>query len=168
MPQLFGWGNVPNLNLSEVNTSGVGGGSVFTIDRIAFGLEVCMDHGMGSRLQRYYTGSGGPGTPKAKSGEPKVQVQLIPAGGMSIQAGNICTVVDGLVFNVDKDHVAAKKATGPRDPMTGVPTSPIATKGVATTLNVDASSHFDTANPPGNGQVIVYEAADLPPPETVP
>lgn len=167
MPQYFGWGNVPNLNLSEVNTSGVGGGSVFTIDRITFGLEVCMDHGMGSRLQRYYTGSGGQGTPKATAGEPRVQVQLVPAGGMAIQPLNICTVVNGIVFNVDKGHVAAKKATGVRHAQTGVPTSNIATVGVDTALTVDSSAHFDTAGPAGNGKVIVYAATDVPPPETV-
>jgi len=79
---------------SEINKSGLGGGSVFTIDDVTFGLEVCLDHGE-SRLHGFYNGG------KATGGDPKVQVQLIPSWGMSIGGGNLCCLPDGLVFNVD-------------------------------------------------------------------
>jgi len=88
--------------ISEINKSGIGGGSVFTMDDITFGLEVCLDHqrislGKGKwtgRLKDYYDNH-------AVAGEPKVQVQLIPSCGMSIKKDAICCVNDGLIFNVD-------------------------------------------------------------------
>lgn len=78
---------------SEINKSGEGGGSVITVDGITFGVEVCLDHAK-NKLSKFYNG-------KAASGDPKVQVQLIPSWGMSIGGGDICTVDRGLIFNVD-------------------------------------------------------------------
>lgn len=78
---------------SEINKSGIGGGSVFTMDGITFGLEVCLDH-LCERLTNFYTNH-------AASGDPKVQIQLIPSWGMSIKKPSICCVDDGIVFNVD-------------------------------------------------------------------
>jgi hypothetical protein len=88
--------------ISEVNKSGIGGGSVFTMDDITFGLEVCLDHQsifaplnkVIGRLRDYYDNH-------AVAGEPKVQVQLIPSCGMSIKKDAICCVNNGLIFNVD-------------------------------------------------------------------
>jgi len=79
--------------ISEVNKSGIGGGSVFTLDDITFGLEVCLDHAQ-ERLKDYYDNH-------AVAGEPRVQVQMIPSCGMSIQNNSVCCVNNGLVFNVD-------------------------------------------------------------------
>jgi hypothetical protein len=90
-------GKVP-VNESEINESGLGGGSVFTIDDITFGLEVCRDH-YKKRLHEYYNGA-------AKKGEPTVQIHLIPSCGISIGDGPICcTPQYGLVFNVDGSRV---------------------------------------------------------------
>jgi hypothetical protein len=86
--------------VSEINKTGLGGGSVLTVDGITFGLEVCLDHGV-SRLANYYGG-------KASPGEPKVQIQLIPSWGMSIGGGGPCIPNgDGLVFNVDGSKCAS-------------------------------------------------------------
>lgn len=90
--------------ISEINKSGIGGGSVFTMDDITFGLEVCLDHQSiylapnkyTGRLKDYYDNH-------AVAGEPKVQVHLIPSCGMSIQKDAICCVNNGLIFNVDGD-----------------------------------------------------------------
>jgi len=78
---------------SEINKSGIGGGSVFTIDDITFGLEVCLDHGK-DKLYDFYDGN-------AESGDPMVQIHLIPSWGMKIGEGEVCCVDDGLIFNVD-------------------------------------------------------------------
>jgi hypothetical protein len=78
---------------SEINKSGIGGGSVFTIDDITFGLEVCLDHGE-DKLYNFYDG-------EAAGGDPMVQIHLIPSWGMKIGEGKICCVDDGLIFNVD-------------------------------------------------------------------
>jgi hypothetical protein len=86
-------GASPNLTGSEINKSGIGGGVVFTMDDVTFGLEVCLDHGK-NRLANFYAGP-------ATAGDPKVQVHLIPSWGMSIGAGAICCPPDGAVFNVD-------------------------------------------------------------------
>jgi hypothetical protein len=82
---------------SEINLSGIGGGSVFTIDGITFGLEVCLDHAY-SRLHKFYN------SPQLKDGDPAVQVHLIPSWGMSIGHGAICCLNNGLVFNVDGER----------------------------------------------------------------
>jgi hypothetical protein len=120
-------GASPQTSNSEINKSGLGGGSVFTIDGITFGVEVCLDHG-NDRLFRFYndsykcsncntvssykkqngacpmcnkTGTSVTNSLLAKAGEPKVQVQLIPSWGMKIEWGLINTVPNGLVLNVD-------------------------------------------------------------------
>ncbi|MDW6003241.1 hypothetical protein [Vibrio mangrovi] len=79
--------------ISEINRSGLGGGGVFTIDGITFGLEVCLDHAY-NRLWEFYDKA-------ANSGDPKVQIHLIPSWGMSIHGGVVSCIADGLVFNVD-------------------------------------------------------------------
>ncbi len=78
---------------SEINTSGEGGGSVITIDGVTLGIEVCLDH-MCSRLDDFYQN-------RAATGDPQVQVQLIPSWGMSIGGGPISCLPDGLILNVD-------------------------------------------------------------------
>lgn len=105
--------------VSEVNKSGIGGGSIFTVDGITFGLEVCLDH-MTQRLALY----------ASQAGENLIQVQLIPSAGMNIcygqpdgQGGNmpisLACINNGLIFNVDgiRSDSEAKIRTG------GVPTS---------------------------------------------
>jgi len=89
--------------VSEVNETGSSGGCVFTMDGITFGLEVCLDHG-NKRRENYCANTWAP------SGEPKVQVQLIPSCGMKI--GNPCCVPQRLVFKVYVAHYAAKKDAG--------------------------------------------------------
>jgi len=78
---------------SEISKSGLGGGSVFTVDNITFGVEVCLDHAC-NRLKNYYDYH-------ANKSDQKVQIHLIPSWGMSIVGGKICCVDKGLVFNVD-------------------------------------------------------------------
>lgn len=130
---------------SEVTTSGIGGGSVFVMHDIAFGLEVCLDHGA-SRLHNYYAGG------KAQAGEPKVQVLLIPSCGMSIDPAKCCCVPDGLVFNVDAGHHAAKKSNG---------TAAITAKAPVLTptvpMGITITDYF-----PANGEIVVYTAENMP------
>ncbi|WAS91221.1 choice-of-anchor D domain-containing protein [Nannocystis punicea] len=77
---------------SEQNRSGLGGGSLFTMAGINFGIEVCLDH-LSARLNTY----AGNATP----GDAVPQIHLIPSWGMTIAQGPIYTVANGLVFNVD-------------------------------------------------------------------
>ena len=78
---------------SEVNKSGLGGGSIFSVDGISFGLEVCRDHLVG-RLANYYAR-------QRRTGEPKIQVQLIPSWGASISPPYVIGLKGSLIFNVD-------------------------------------------------------------------
>ncbi len=88
---------------SEVSTSGLGGGSVFQIDGITFGLEVCKDHSE-NKLYKFYQ------DPSSK-GSPSVQIHLIPSWGMQIDYGAVVGVPGVLVFNVDgPEGSAAGKA----------------------------------------------------------
>lgn len=86
----------PGTYALEVNTpgrrggGGYNGGSIFMLDNITFGLEVCLDHSM-ERLHRA----------KPQSGDFFVQVQLIPSGGMIIVPTSVATLKGGLVCNVD-------------------------------------------------------------------
>ncbi len=110
-----------DYTISEINRSGMGGGSVFTIDEITYGLEVCLDHAK-NRLSRFYdhhcedcyprylqTYDSGGNCPicskalkrSAASGDPKVQIHLIPSWGMTIGGGKVVCVANGPVFNVD-------------------------------------------------------------------
>jgi len=85
---------------SEINKSGIGGGVVFSMDDVTFGLEVCLDHGK-SRLSKFYGAAG-----NKTAGDPKIQVHLIPAWGSSIGDGEICAPSPaGPVFNVDGSPV---------------------------------------------------------------
>lgn len=84
---------------SEVNTPGLGGsgggsggngGSIFKLDDITFGLEVCADHGLG-RLKKA----------KPQAGDTFVQIQLVPSGGATITPARVAALKGGLVCNVD-------------------------------------------------------------------
>ena len=82
---------------SEINKSGIGGGVVYGMNDITWGLEVCLDHGK-DRLANFYDGP----DKQAAAGDPTVQVQLIPSWGMTIGGGKIwCPPNIGPVFNVD-------------------------------------------------------------------
>ncbi|HWA24630.1 MAG TPA: hypothetical protein VG734_03070 [Lacunisphaera sp.] len=83
-----------SYRISEVSKTGLGGGSVFTIDGVTFGVEVCLDHAK-AKLIGFYTSG------QALPGEPYPQLQLIPSWGMSITPECIACPTDGLIFNVD-------------------------------------------------------------------
>lgn len=51
---------------SEINATGIGGGVVFTMDDVTFGLEVCLDHA-NDRLSKFYAGTVAAGDPKVQS-----------------------------------------------------------------------------------------------------
>jgi hypothetical protein len=90
------------VNTSEQNLSGIGGGSIFTIDNITFGLEVCLDH-YKRRLADY--------TPQ--KGEPLPQIQLIPSEGANIVKNSIAVEAGGIIFNVDGAYGSQGKANKP-------------------------------------------------------
>lgn len=72
------------------------GGSIFTVDGVTIGLEVCLDHA----ATRDSSASG------RLEHAANIQIQLIPSAGMEIEA--LRTVPGGIVFNVDgvTPHVA--------------------------------------------------------------
>jgi hypothetical protein len=75
------------------------------VDGITFGLEVCLDHAK-KKLADYYASH-------ADSGEPKVQVQLIPSWGMSINQPALLNAPGILVFNVDGPKGSAAGVSEP-------------------------------------------------------
>jgi hypothetical protein len=101
---LGGKPNVPAPNgPSELTRHGLGGGSIFNIDGITFGLEICRDHILG-RLRDYFLGDRTQTpvvTPAASPGDPRIQVQLVPSWGAEITPDSITGVEGVLVFNVD-------------------------------------------------------------------
>lgn len=85
-------GRKKNPVSGEVTSTGLGGGSIFTMDGITFGLEVCLDH-LEGRMSKYFNAP--------PTGAAKVQVQLIPSWGASIKPKFLCGMKGTLVFNVD-------------------------------------------------------------------
>ena len=134
--------------MSEVYETGIGGGCVFTMDGITFGLEVCLDHGK-HRLFKQCANS-------ALHGEPKVQMQLIRSCGMKIDKP-FC-VPTGLPFAVDVAHHAAQK------------------NGRGTNIN-ERGPHLTVAAPvpvahtnyfPAYGKIIFFDPENKPAPDVVP
>ncbi len=76
-----------DLDARTASVSELVGGSIFTMNGITFGLEVCRDHLIG-RLA--HSSEGG-----------KVQIQLIPSWGAWIERQSLACVPGGIVFNVD-------------------------------------------------------------------
>lgn len=123
----------PNPLAGEVNKSGLGGGAVFMIDGITFGLEVCLDH-YERRLQKFYE--------TRPVGVGKVQIQLIPSWGATIQVSALIAETGTMIFNVD----------GPEG---------------SDLVEVVNPRHFDRLNPKAQKQLaqpaaVEYEAKDLP------
>ena len=73
----------------DADTLEIDDDGLFTMNGVSFGLEICLDHAK-HRLVRA----------AAKSGA-KVQVQLVPSGGMEIHEESICVEPGGLVFHCD-------------------------------------------------------------------
>ena len=145
--------------ITETNRSGLGGGSIFTMDKITVGLEVCLDH-LEQKLVTYFNGSAGPPVvaAAAQPGEPKIQVQLIPSCGMGIKTGSKCTVPDGIIFNVDAYEHGCEKSGGAAK----------ATKLTKKPLNpAGAATYFITTETALTGSIEVYEPIDKPTPGVV-
>lgn len=97
----------PGSYALEVNTPGRGGGgfnggSIFMLDNITFGLEVCLDHAK-QRLVRA----------KPDSGDFFVQIQLIPSAGITIRPTCVAALNGGLVCNVDGYYDKTTTKTSP-------------------------------------------------------
>jgi len=160
-PNVAGTMTSSGQRISEVSLTGIGGGTVFTMDGITFGLEVCLDH-VASRLKKYYEDMPPTSVKASTAGDPKVQIQLIPSCGASI--GSTCTVKDGPVFNVDTAHVNAQMNDA------GTLTA-IALTGVGGYPMIppipDVPLYFDITGGPGQGALFIYEEKDIPPAEKV-
>jgi hypothetical protein len=70
------------------------GGSVFTMDGITFGLEICLDHHE-HRLVN-------------SEANNRIQIQLIPSAAMTIESAGDACMANGWLFNVDGDRGDAK------------------------------------------------------------
>ncbi|MCX6606713.1 MAG: hypothetical protein NTV52_24450 [Acidobacteria bacterium] len=99
------WGDerdtaVHTQTISERSASGLGGGSLFEMDGLSYGLEVCLDH----RNKRLRNNAPAP-----------VRVQLVPSCGRSIVPAARKLVGNGFIFNVDgsgPSHSEAQLANG--------------------------------------------------------
>lgn len=87
----------------EQTSTGLGGQSVFEMDGITFGLEICVDHA-NRRLRS------SPPSP----GQMRVQVQLVTSAGLQIEEYAVACIKNGVIFNVDgrTPHSDVKLNTG--------------------------------------------------------
>jgi hypothetical protein len=124
----------------EVNTpgqfgsGGANGGSIFMLDNITYGLEVCLDHATG-RLRRA----------APKSGDFFVQIQLIPSGGMTIKADKVATLQEGLVFNVD--GLSSAKAATPLEGVRGYHSQLFSVQSVGQPATLADMNEIQRSNP---------------------
>ena len=135
-----------DANDNEATDHGLGGGSVFTMNDIRFGVEVCLDHAE-QRLLGYHNDTASPT-------ERRVQVQLIPSCGMEIDP-DAC-VPNSVVFNVDSWGIGAATNAGATE------IEPEAWSAPPVPTGMRLKKHFK-----GNGVVVVYPAQDKPAPNTV-
>ncbi|MBM4338036.1 MAG: hypothetical protein FJ110_00675 [Deltaproteobacteria bacterium] len=177
--------------ISEINKVGYGGGSVFSIDDITFGLEICLDHAY-DRIWEFYNDhtdqTGNAVSKQAQPGDPKVQIHLIPSWGMSIAGGKISCVDKGLVFNVDGPKGSEVRIMGKNNDYRcrctntdhnknnnkpgncvdcNEPLQPIGTKVKSdgkekSVTDKDIKKYFE-----GEGKIVVYEKKPLPKGQTV-
>jgi hypothetical protein len=144
----------------EHQSSPYGGGSVFTMDNITFGLEVCLDHAK----KRIKNATKAPGSRKP-------QLQLIPSAGMSITVPSIEVVNNGLVFNVDglrplvggTPAVDVVKKTGGAYVRQNSQADSTVSQGTWDWMTVTRSKYFQNA---GNFRVRAFSPQNIPPAET--
>ncbi len=117
------------------------GGSVFHMDGITFGIEVCLDH-LAGRLA-------------ADADRGRIQIQLIPSAGAYINKTNgVACVSNGILFNVDggggaQISVAVNAPGGVHDE---------ASVGELPVINLSAGLF-----PPGNQKVQIFGPFAMPP-----
>ncbi len=129
------------------------GAANFTIQSVTFGLEICLDHAQG-RLK----------DSPPRTGEPLVQVQLIPSCGMSIQTDAVVAMAGGWVFNVDgflsRHTVLREIAVAPTlAAPDAVLKPPLAGRAIDLP---DPPPGFDQLYADGPGRLTVYDPVDLP------
>jgi len=116
------------------------GGSVFHMDGINFGIEVCLDHLQG-RLA-------------ADSERGRIQIQLIPSAGAYInRKGGVACVPNGILFNVDGGGGAKISVAVNSGGLTDETSA-----GELPVINM-SSGLF----PPGNQKVEIYGPFAMPP-----
>ncbi|MGC8469242.1 MAG: hypothetical protein ACP5NI_04970 [Acetobacteraceae bacterium] len=115
------------------------GGGVFTMDGIAFGMEICLDH-LAQRL--------------AKDPERgRLQIQLIPSAGMDIKTAGVACIANGVLFNVDgvRGDADVRLNDGLLSAKGSVATGPVADC---------ATACFPE---PANQRVVLFPAVPIPP-----
>lgn len=150
----------PGLEQQRVAYDGAG---VFTQCGITWGVEICLDHddniSQTGRLQR------SPQMP----GQPQIQVQLVPSGGMSIRPGSVMAMPGGYVFNCDGTAAGSaelQQAGGPGlAPAASAPVPQEPLNNTASPPDPVAVAQLYTQGP---GQVVLFPPVPVPPPALVP
>lgn len=140
---------------------------VFTQAGITWGLEICLDHF--SNVQRTGRLQRSPQMP----GDPQIQVQLVPSGGMEIHIDQIMAMPGGYVFNCDgadipsatlkKIDLSGKARVVSPSTQRDVPDGTLGSLG-----SPPAPITIDQLYVGGPGSVVIYPSALLPAPATVP
>lgn len=155
-------------HLSPVSGPGAGkerqsydfdGNSIFELDGITFGLEVCLDHAE-QRLRK---------SPN-KVGQNQIQIQLVPSAGMEICANAVVAMKGGLVFNCDGSYgLPGKSPADAHSSLHKVTKMHVGANDAETTsldpdhvLPVTAVGGFDTYFAKGPGEVHIYPAQPIP------
>lgn len=147
----------PGREQQQLNYDGAG---IFALQGITWALDICLDHlGTVQRLQR------SPQLP----GDARVQLQLVPSCGMSLQSSSIVCEYGGWAFNCDgyRDtrHSMLAQWQPPLVPAAEQSSAPVpGTDLVVGTQSVPVSSLYAA----GAGEIHLYPAQAVPPADTVP
>jgi hypothetical protein len=143
----------------EERLVGYDGASLFEVDGIQFGLEICLDHAQ-QRLKN---------SPRPPSGSP-VQIQLVPSCGLELKANAMVAMTGGYGFNVDGWY--KQVLTDPTRSQVAMVTQayslaqPDATLGpniaAASNLPLVAPQGFDKLYALGAGSLSFYTPIDVP------
>jgi hypothetical protein len=163
----------PHSYEAELNSSGNTGGSIFRLDGITFGLEVCADHGM-KRLRR---------AKPLTNEEVFVQLQLVPSCGATLSPQSVATPRGGVVCNVDgydgqtlahgEDDSRGHHSELYRVTSRCLPNSSTELEAISPRIMVGANNDLDEIKqvfclPPDYLRwlpyLVVYEVADIPAP----
>jgi Lipase (class 3) len=137
-----------NRTASEVQRQSYDGSSVFKIDGITFGLEVCLDHAK-QRL-------------KKSLNLPVIDIQLVPSCGMQIDDNAIVARKGGYIFNCDGYANYDTKKLGFNSKVKQIGSGTTSIISPVTTAKLDASGiPIDQIYAMGAGEIRIYPEQSL-------
>lgn len=134
----------------EERLVGYDGASLFELDGIQFGLEICLDHAQ-QRLKN---------SPRP-SGRSPVQIQLVPSCGLELKANAMVAMTGGYGFNVDGWYKTVLTNTTRSEVAMVTQAYSLAQPDATLGADIAAASNLPLVAPPGFDQLYALGAGSL-------